>query len=243
MIYSILKGTLLRLLKAPAEAPEAPAGSHSSVRVFRASPRFLTYRLVGVATLAAIFFAVWVFVGIAIMVNGEPAALLIMPPMALLFLFIVGCVYVNVRIDYDMRYYIVTDRSLRIRQGAFIIKEMTLTHANVQNLNIVQGPLQRAFGIKSLAVDTAGGGGAQAGAHGSGHSFQMAGIENAVEVRDLVLGYLKQAGMGTGLGDPDDDSGRSSLQGLSTAGLAALREVRDEATALRRTAEAAAAGG
>ena len=57
---------------------------------------------------------------------------------------------------------------------------MTITHANVQNLRVVQGPLQRYFGIASLEVDTAGGGSAAKQARhqmGSGHTVRIAGIE------------------------------------------------------------------
>ena len=45
-MYSPLKDVLLRLLRAPTEPPEAPAGTYASIHTFRASPRFLTYRLI-----------------------------------------------------------------------------------------------------------------------------------------------------------------------------------------------------
>ena len=41
-----------------------------------------------------------------------------------------------------MRYYIVTDRSQRVRQGAWLLREMTITHANLQNHRLVQGPVE-----------------------------------------------------------------------------------------------------
>lgn len=248
MIYGSFKRSLLRLLKAPAEPPEPPAGSHASVRVFRASPRFLTYRLVGVALLSLVLFLVWVAVGISIMVEEEPVALLLLVPLGAVLALVAALSYVGVRIDYDMRYYIVTDRSIRIREGAFVIQEKTLTHANVQNLNVIQGPLQRFFGIKSLAVDTAGGG-AGADAHGKGagknqHRFELAGIENAVEVRDLVLDHLRRRPRDSGLGDLDDTGARVHGAGARTvaagsAVLAALQGVRAAAAELRRAAEAA----
>ncbi len=247
-MYAAARGALLRLLKAPQEAPEPPAGSHASVRVFRASPRFLTYRLLGVSILCAFLLAVWIAAGIAFAAGGKPLLLLFLIPLGALFGLIAAAVYVGVRIDYELRYYIVTDRSIRIREGAFVLQEKTLTHANVQNLNVVQGPLQRLFGIKSLAVDTAGGGGGRTDAHGhklsNPHRFELAGIENALEVRDLVLDHLRHRARDSGLGDPDDPGGRRPrAAGMETlapapAVLAALRAVRDEAAALRRAAEA-----
>jgi membrane protein YdbS with pleckstrin-like domain len=248
VIYGALKRGLLRLLKAPAEPPDPPAGSHASVRVFRASPRFLTYRLVGVLLLSLVLFGVWAAAGISILVEGEPVALLLLPPLGAVLTLVVFLSYVAVRIDYDMRYYIVTDRSIRIREGAFVIQEKTLTHANVQNLNVLQGPLQRLFGIKSLAVDTAGGGGGGGDAHGHGraqnqHRFELAGIENAAEVRDLVLEHLRRGARDSGLGDLDDagERARGAVPPSFEAGpavLAALADVRAAAAALRRAAEA-----
>ncbi|MEM7305490.1 MAG: PH domain-containing protein [Planctomycetota bacterium] len=238
MIYEPLKALLLRLLKAPTEPPDPPEGSYDSVRVFRASPRFLQYRLFGVAVTSGFLFLLWVGISIALIFGDEPWLILLSFPIATLFTLVAVSNYASSRIDYDMRYYIVTDRSLRIREGAFTIREMTLTHANVQNLNIVQGPAQRFFGIRNLAVETAGGGGGQAqGA--TGHSFQMAGIENAEEVRDLVLNYLKLRGHGSGLGDLDDERA-TARTGLGAAGVEALRELRDASAALRRAAEARA---
>ena len=121
-----------------------------------------------------------------------------------------------------------------------MIQEKTLTHANVQNLNVVQGPIQRLFRIKSLAVDTAGGGGQAAqGKHTANHHrFELAGIENAAEVRDIVLGYLRQRGGGSGLGDLDDMAERGAA--ATPEVLAALRDVRTAAERLRLAAESAA---
>jgi membrane protein YdbS with pleckstrin-like domain len=243
VIYDPLKRALLRLLKAPTEPPEPPAGSHASVQVFRASPGFLRYKLLGVAILAGVLAAVWLVVAIAIAFSDEPVALLLLLPIGALFALVVALQYVGARIDYDMRYYIVTDRSIRIREGAFVIQEKTLTHANVQNLNVVQGPLMRLFGIKSLAVDTAGGG-AQA-AQGKGavnrHRFELAGIENAAEVRDLVLSYLRQRGRDGGLGDPDDAGAPAGAPRVELAAARAEMEaVLGAARGLRLAAEARA---
>ena len=64
-------------------------------------------------------------------------------------------VYVALHLRYDTTWYVVTDRSLRIRRGIWVIEETTITFENVQNVSITQGPLERAFGIATLVVDTA----------------------------------------------------------------------------------------
>lgn len=236
-MYAPLKALALRLLKAPTEPPELPAGTHASAQVFRASPRFLTYRLLGVA-IGAVGGLIGLFVGGVVSLVEQEVVGIVLVVLAVVP-FAVGLVfaYFAVRIDFDLRYYIVTDRSLRVREGAVIVKEMTITHANVQNLRVVQGPLLRLFDIWNLKVDTAGGGGATAEGGGTSHSIQMAGIENAHEVRDLILSHLRQrGGGGTGLGDPDDEDEDGEAASASADVLAALRDVRDSAARLRAAA-------
>ena len=240
-MYSPVKDFALRLLKAPRQPPDSPAGSHETMRVFRASPNYLIYRLLGFGVLALLLTMVLLFLYVVALTQQEIAPLVLAIILTPILVVAVFFGYFLVRIDYDMRYYIVTDRSVRIREGAWTVKEMTLTHANVQNLRIVQGPIERLFGIRNLKLYTAGGGGgaaAQGHEVADTHAAQMAGIENAREVRDLVLDHLRQLGAGTGLGDPDDTAVRSATPGASAEMVAALSELKEAATRLRVAAEA-----
>ena len=227
-LFDLVKGPALRIMKAPREPPDAPAGSHDEIRVFRASPRFLAYRLLGFAFLCLLIAPLpplLMLVGL-----GTSDALpfwigVLLAPLAAFFLF---CCYFSVRIDYEMRYYIVTDRSLRVREGAFIVREKTLSFANVQNLRIVQGPLMRLFGFWHLEVDSAGGGAKEGEEHSSAHRIRVAGIEDAHRLRDGIRAHLRKRGQSSGLGDPDErDDERDS------AFLEALREVAEATAALR----------
>ncbi|MBL9195157.1 MAG: PH domain-containing protein [Opitutaceae bacterium] len=117
--------------------------------------------------------------------------------------------YSLVRLDYELRWYLVTDRSLRIRQGIWGLHEMTMSFANLQQVVVTQGPLQRLLGIANVRVQSAGGGGQEEGAsHESSDSLHTAvfhGVENASEIRDLILERLRLF-REAGLGDPDDTS-------------------------------------
>ena len=143
------------------------------------------------------------------------------------------------RLDYEMRWYIVTDRSLRIREGIMRIREMTLTFANVQNISIRQGPLQRLLGIADVVVRTAGGGGSSEshGGHGgtvgeSMHVGKLRAVDNAVEVRDLILERLRRW-RDSGLGDPDDPHHHHDTQApVPATTLEAATALRDAARAL-----------
>jgi len=149
----------------------------------------------------------------------------------LVFLFVQAPVtYAMVRLDYEMRWYIVTDRSLRIREGIASVREMTMTFANVQNLAIRQGPIQRLLGISDLRVRTAGGGSGDLDSEQddkdvkSMHVGYLRGVDDARGIRDTILARLRR-GKGAGLGDPDDEGGDL---------LAAARELLGEARELRR---------
>ena len=49
-------------------------------------------------------------------------------PVALVALPLLLVVWFLLRVDYDLRYYVVTDRSLRVREGAWNVREMTITY-------------------------------------------------------------------------------------------------------------------
>lgn len=151
--------------------------------------------------------------------------------------------YALVRLDFEMRWYIVTDRSLRIREGAWHVSEMTMTFANVQNLTIEQGPIQRLLGIADLHVKTAGGGSIDAHAAREGnvenmHEGYFRGVDNAAEIRDLILALLKRY-RGSGLGDPEEARHAATTPAarspeVSADAVAAAGEVLAEARSLRR---------
>jgi uncharacterized membrane protein YdbT with pleckstrin-like domain len=139
-----------------------------------------------------------------------------------------------------MRWYIVTDRSLRIRTGVWNVRESTLTFANIQQITVGQGPLQRLLGIYDLEVKTAGGGGG--GYHGhaargeSMHQGFFHGIDNAPEVRAMMLERLRHL-RDTGLGDPDETHHEEAKAPQSSAALLdAARELLWETRALRPAA-------
>ncbi|MSU24804.1 MAG: PH domain-containing protein [Opitutus sp.] len=159
--------------------------------------------------------------------------------------------YVVARMDYELRWYMVTDRSLRIRHGVWNVAESTMSFANIQQVVVSQGPLQRLLGITDVRVQSAGGG--SGGPHGKGgddtlHTAVFHAVENASEVRDLIQERLRRF-RATGLGDPDDHGDHHAapvaapvVSGVATPeAVAAAKELLAEARALR-AAVAAAAG-
>ncbi len=219
--------------------PVAPPGDRA--RVIRAAPGWWRYRmtlwLLGRAILLLLLASP--FVAIELVASAEPLPLvgrivvsMLEYGVATLWLLSLPLGYALQRLDYEHRWYVVTDRSLRIREGILIVHEMTLTFANVQNVTIEQGPLQRAFGIADLRVQTAGGGaGAEQPGMRSMHTGVLRGVEDAAALRELVLARLRRAA-DAGLGDPDEAKATNTAP-LANAAAALLAE----AKALARAAE------
>jgi membrane protein YdbS with pleckstrin-like domain len=123
--------------------------------------------------------------------------------------------YAFIRLDYELRWYIVTDRSLRIRSGLWTMQEITMSFANLQQVAVSQGPLQRLLGISDVRVESAGGGGDGSSKEAptrSMHAGVFHGVENANQIRDLILERLKHF-RGTGLGDPDEPEKSVAMPG------------------------------
>jgi uncharacterized membrane protein YdbT with pleckstrin-like domain len=240
-MFERLRALLLRLLRVPSE-PSPPAGSRE-VRVFRAAPNYFRYKLilwafaqlsalVGLAVGSYFFFR---FIG---RFDGFVAS--VGPWLELgawaIFLVQIPFSYALLRLDFEMRWYLISDRSLRIRQGVVSLREKTMTYANVQQIVIRQNPLQRLLGLYDVQVRSAGGGGGQSAEAGKGqvgesmHEAWFRGVGNAEAIRTAIRERVKRH-RDTGLGDPDETPllPRSAPQ----ASLEAARELRDEMRELR----------
>ncbi len=200
-----------QLLRVPPE-PQAPLGAAGSMRLFRAAPAFLRYRLWGwgLGQGAALFGIVAGVVAVRMFVPGLSEAFFLFEAVAVGFVLLqLPLSLLMIFLDYQYRWYMVTDRSLRIREGVLKVQEKTMTFSNVQNVSIRQGPLQRLFGISDVEVRTAGGGESAAGSSNSEgqtdnlHLGYFRGVDNAAEIRDTILDHLRRLRTG-GLGDPDE---------------------------------------
>ena len=215
-----LKRLLLRLFRVD-ERPEPPPGSPESLRTFRASSRFFRYSLlkwglgqtgalfgVVVSTLGFLPFAFWVsdegfeFLDIGPWTDFTRA---LGPLLIVLFVVQVPLSYLVLRLGYEMRWYMVSDRALRIRYGVYSVREQTMTVVNIQNMAVKRGPLQRLFGIADLEIRTASGGGSDDDDEDSLSRGLLQGLDNADELRNLLLASLRQS-RDAGLGDPEDNT-------------------------------------
>lgn len=242
-MYETLKSLLLPLLKVPSEAPSPPPGhtDAASLKVFRAAPDYLRYRLFFWTLYAVVWGLGVLVVSVVLLVALGPWGALLALLLVAMSVVKVAIVYASTRLDYELRWYILTDRSLRIREGVWIVREVTLTFANIQNVQVLQGPIERAFGISNIMIQTAGGGSGQKEQQLSdSHRAMLRGLNNAPQVCQLILDLLRRY-RGAGLGDRDDRESRPITTGqrVSPATHQLLVEIRDAARSVRQVVDAA----
>ena len=233
-VYRGVWGVLSRWFRVPQGPPVLPVQEEERVESFRPAHGFLRYLKlqfwIWLAIIDVAILAVWVGITIA---NPVIGVFLAIPAL------IIGVVpdviaYLAIHLRYDTTWYLMSDRSLRIRRGIWVINETTITFENVQNVSVRQGPVQRWFGIADLLVETAGGGQAQQGAHGgqtsTAHQGLVEGVADAQRIRDLILNRLRSSRW-AGLGDEQVGSA-ATYPGWTADHLAVLRDIRDAAGAL-----------
>jgi membrane protein YdbS with pleckstrin-like domain len=227
---------LLDFMRVPKE-PQPPDGSAGSIRVFRSGRNYYRWRLtvwlaanLGVlAPLTILVFIVSKAIRFAPVGRfaGEALAVLLV----IGFLASASCTFLQQRLNYELRWYIVTDRCLRVRSGIMNVHEITTTFANIQEVRLSSGPLQKVLGLADVEVHSAGGG---SGKGSSGHVARFEGVDNAPEIRDFVLARLRQY-RGSGLGEKDATRPADSGQGAVAAAQSVLGEVRALRTTLQES--------
>jgi len=249
-MYSAFRQLCEQMLRIPRE-PEPPPGDEAQTRIFLAAKNYYKYLLAmwalktSLSLLVIVFILLGPFLAIFFsrtQLGVEWKALILIAEGFGLLLAIGGAIFglALVRLDFEKRWYVVTDRSLRVRDGIVQVREATVTFANIQNISISQGPIQRLLSIADLRVDTAGGGGGVShGKHGMPnlHTVWFRGVDNASEIKGLMQQRLRQL-KDSGLGDHEEAAAQTILTGSALASnlVAALREVRAEAEALRFSA-------
>ena len=224
-----LQKKILHLMKVPDE-PQPPDGSAGSARVFRSGRNYYRWRL-----------ALWFLANVGALVSLVPVLLALARPIKvgplwsryiaealialLLTVFVVSALFtfLQQRLNYELRWYVVTDRCLRIRSGILNVHEVTTTFANIQEVRLFSGPLQKLLGLADVEVHSAGG--ASGKRPSDGHVARLDGVDNAPEIRAFILARLRQY-RDSGLGEKDQSRPLATSEGSQAAALAVLTEAR-----------------
>jgi len=234
--YQGVWGVLAAYFHLPEGPPTLPSMEGEAVEYMRPSQAYLNYRKFffwfGLLAVDIILFVLW-----GLFSYWWPLAGLLTAPLWLFVIIAPDIIaYIAIHLRYDTTWYVLTDRSMRIRRGIWSIYETTITFENIQNVHIAQGPLQRWFGFANLMVMTAGGGGSGPGGQAIGaHVGLMEGLENADELRRRILARSQRnAGLGDDQGadygaERNPNFATSSKNGLlreSRQNLELLEEIR-----------------
>ena len=209
--YRGIWAAVTRWLLVPEEPPRLAGADDQSVLNFRPATGFLRYLKfyfwIGLFAVDIALTIGWIAIFIA-----SPIAGVLVTPLALGIIVLPDIVaYIAIHLRYDSTWYVLSDRTMRIRRGLWSIHETTITYENIQNVSVRQGPLQRYFGIANVIVETAGGGSSskREGQSALGHTGLLEGVENAEEIRALILDKWKGA-KSVGLGDEAHSASHST---------------------------------
>jgi uncharacterized membrane protein YdbT with pleckstrin-like domain len=196
-----------------------------TIAYVRPSPAYLRYRKflfwIGLTVVDVVLSLLWL-----VLILAAPMWGLITAPLWIIVIVVPDILaYIAIHLRYDTTWYVLSDRSMRIRRGIWSIYETTITFENIQNVSISQGPLQRWFGFANLIVSTAGGGGGgtEAGASAS-HIGMLEGIDDAELLRERILSKSQRT---AGLGDEESEATHRRLDrtSFSMEQLKLLREI------------------
>jgi len=242
-MYRGLWSILVNWFCVPKGPPSLPVRDGDFLDGFQPDPGFIRY-LKFYFWLALLAIDIPLTLGWLVLLVAVPFLGLLLAPVAWFIIVAPDIVaFIAIHLRYDTTWYIMTDRSLRLRRGIWVIREVTITFENVQNILVRQGPMQRWFGISDLIVLTAGGGATRPKGEGgqiesTSHRGLIEGISaaKAVALRDRIQQKLR-AFATAGLGD-ETHSGPAGKQlppvtAWTVAHLEVLREIRDAACALK----------
>jgi membrane protein YdbS with pleckstrin-like domain len=202
-LYEGLWGVLVSWFNVPRDPPTLPAASGEALRTFKPSPRFLAYRKLYFWVALTIVDVALTIGWIAVVVANPVVGGLLFPVYLVVAVVPDVLAYIAIHLRYDTTWYVMSERSVRIRRGIWIIHETTITYENIQNVAVRQGPIERHFGIATLTVQTAGGGGGGKGEHAGmagAHVGIIEGITDASELRDAIMARVERS-RSAGLGD------------------------------------------
>jgi membrane protein YdbS with pleckstrin-like domain len=236
-IYGGLWRWVVAWFHVPEGPPLLPTSDPESLLRFHPALAYLRYLKLwfwlALAVVDLAIAALWIAIALA----SPPVGMLLLGPALVVAAAPDIVVYIALHLRYDTTWYVISNRSLRIRKGIWVLREMTVTFENVQNIGVTQGPVMRLFGIKNLVVETAGAAvskSAEEGGRGENQAV-LEGLGNADEIRDLILARVR-ASRSAGLGDEAATASGGETERApprwAEKQIRLLREIRDEAALL-----------
>lgn len=108
--------------------------------------------------------------------------------------------FVWARMFYASYRFELRDRDILVESGVIFRKRTYIPYSRIQNVNVLQGPILRIYGLKSIMIETAGGVSYQQGPAGTGMAEgQIPGPENPESLAEEIMGRVREARAGGGI--------------------------------------------
>lgn len=91
---------------------------------------------------------------------------------------------------YDTIFYKLTEDEIIWRRGVWFKSTGIVPYNRITNIDIIQGPISRKFGIASLKIQTAGYS-APSGGYGKLAELRIDGVKNFEEIRELIMRKIR----------------------------------------------------
>jgi len=150
---------------------------------------YYSYLMIGVI----VFGLSWIVPAIVVALLMLPLADAFMVTAALLFplLVVVGSTAYWIQKYYSSITYILTNDEIVVERGVWWKRKSFVPYNRITNINVVQGPVARRFGLGTVRVQTAGfSGGGSAG--GRVAEAVIMGIKNFEEIRNAIMDFVKR---------------------------------------------------
>lgn len=125
----------------------------------------------------------------AILAFGEidPPGTVILSLLIGLFLLIAFLLAIWIPAFYRSLEYSIDEDAVRCNSGVFWKRRVTVPYSKITNVDVMQGPVQRMYGVGSVHVQTAGAGGTQGGMA----ELAFLGVRNLEGVREAIMNRVK----------------------------------------------------
>ena len=140
------------MVQRAARPADPPRGAGGSIRAFKPSRRSLAYRKLYFWVGLTIFDLLLTIGWITIVVANPLVGALLFPVYLAVAVVPDVLAYIAIHLRYDTTWYVMSERSLRIRRGIWIIHETTITYENIQNVGVLHRAL-RACGVDGGIAD------------------------------------------------------------------------------------------
>ena len=172
----------------------------------------------------------WYITWLIVFIIGTPVMLLLLlaEPVVfvlplILWLLIMVLILLWIPAYYRSVSYAIEDDAIRGESGVFWKRYVTVPFTKITNIDVTQGPLQRAFGIGTISVQTAGAGGNQA----IRAELRLIGIRYLEGVKEKIRERIRTYSDGKVKQQPIEPAGKTKEPPVLEQILQELRAIRE----------------